>query len=66
MTFFIKDLLSLAIKDSYFIFNNIVYKQIDGVAMGSTLGPSPANGLLAHHDKNWLDSCPTEYRPLCC
>ena len=65
MTFFIKDLLSLATKDSYFIFNNIEHKQIDGVAMGSTLGPSLADAFLAHHEKNWLDSCPTEYRPLC-
>ena len=34
-----KDLLFLATKESYLIFNNILYKQIDGVAMGSTLGP---------------------------
>ena len=28
-----KDLLSLATKESYFIFNNILYKQIDGIAI---------------------------------
>ena len=28
-----KDLLSLATKESYFIFNDILYRQIDGVAM---------------------------------
>ena len=57
-----KDLLSLATKESYFIFNNILYKQIDGVAMGSPLGPSLANAFLTHSD--WLDSSPLEYRPL--
>ena len=30
-----KELLSLATKESYFIFNEILCKQIDGVAMGS-------------------------------
>ena len=29
-----KELLSLATKESYFIFNEILFKQIDGVAMG--------------------------------
>ena len=59
-----KDLLSLATKESYFVFNNILYKQIDGVAMGSPLGPSLANAFLTHHEQDWLDSCPLEYRPL--
>ena len=44
-----KDLLSISTKESYFIFNNILYKQIDGVAMGSPLGSSLANAFLAHH-----------------
>ena len=35
-----KDLQSLATKESFFIFNNILYKQTDRVAMGSPLGPS--------------------------
>ena len=29
-----KDLLELATLDNYFFFNNEIYKQIDGVAMG--------------------------------
>ena len=50
---------------SYFIFNNILYKQIDGVAMGSPLGPSLANAFLAHHEENWLESCSLGHRPSC-
>ena len=42
-----KDLLSLATKEANFIFNNIFYKQIEGVAMESPLGLSLANTLLA-------------------
>ena len=60
----IKDLLSLATKESYFIFNNVLYKQIDRVAMGSPLRPSLANAFLTHHEQDWLDSSPLEYRPL--
>ena len=37
-----KDLQSLGTKESYFIFNNKLYKQIDGVDMGSPLWPSLA------------------------
>ena len=59
-----KNLLSLATKKSYFIFDNILYKQIDGVAMLSPLGPSLANRFLAYNEQNWLDSYPLEYRPL--
>ena len=31
--------------------------------MGSLLRPSPANAFLSHHEQNWVDSCPLEYRP---
>ena len=51
-------------KELYVIFNNILYKQTDGVAMGSALVLSLANAFLAYHEKNWSDSCPFEYRPL--
>ena len=59
-----KYLLSSATKNSYFIFNNILYKQSDVLIMESLLGPLLANAFLAHHEQNWLDSCPLEYRPL--
>ena len=36
--------------------------QTDGVVMGSPLGPSLANAFLIHHEQNWLDRCPLEYR----
>ena len=31
--------------------------------MGSPLGPSLANAFLCHHEKIWLDECPTEFKP---
>ena len=59
-----KELLSLATKDSHFIFDWILYKQIDGVAMGSPLSPTLANAFSVYHKKNWLEHCPLEYGPL--
>ena len=47
-----------AIKDCYFRFNSDTYKQIDGVAMGSPLGPSLANAFLCYYEKNGLIIAP--------
>ena len=35
-----KELFSLATKDSHFVFDGTLYEQIDGVALGSPLGPT--------------------------
>ena len=40
--------LFLATKESFFIFNGKLYKQVDGVAVGSLLGPTLANAFLLH------------------
>ena len=40
------ELLTIATKDQLFQFNGDLYKQIDGVAMGSPLGPLMANTFM--------------------
>ena len=55
-----KELLFLATKESYFIFNWKLYKQVDGIAMGSPLGPTLANAFLVHFEKNCLQNCPSD------
>ena len=57
-----KELLSLATKNSHFIFDGTLYKQIDGVAIGSPVGPTFANAILVYHEKKWLEHCLLEYR----
>ena len=53
-------LLNLAVNDSFFSFNDQLYKQIDGMAMGSPLGPIFANIFLAFHETKWLQDCPVK------
>ena len=46
------------------LFYGEFYKQIDGVAMGSRLGPTLANIFLCFHEQIWFDNCPAEFKPL--
>ena len=57
-------LLNFAVKDSPFYFNNKLYIQKDGMAMGSALGPTFANAFLCFHEKKWLQDCPPEFKPV--
>ena len=59
-----KKLLTFAVKDSPFLFNDNLYVQTDGVAMGSPLGPTFANCFLSFHEEEWLDQCPLSFKPL--
>ena len=54
----------LATNESYFIFNEFFNKQLDGVAMGSPLGPTLANTFLCFDEKKWLQQCPEEFKPV--
>ena len=59
-----KKLLEMSTAGTVFYFNGKYYRQKDGVAMGSPLGPALANAFLAHHEVDWLDGCPLSYAPL--
>ncbi|XP_069992388.1 uncharacterized protein [Penaeus vannamei] len=56
--------LNVATRDSVFTFDNKLYTQIDGVAMGAPLGPSYANAFLCHYECNWLNNCPNDFKPI--
>ena len=47
----VKELLQLCTKNVYFTFNGEIYIQIDGVAMGSPLGPVLANIFMVELEK---------------
>ena len=59
-----KELLELACLDNHFIFNEAMYKQIDGVAMGSPLGPTLAMAFMCFMEGKWLSDCPVDFKPL--
>ena len=58
-----KNILSLVPQESYFIFNNVFYKQKDGVAMRSPLGPNMANFFFSFYEISWLELCPKKFKP---
>ena len=60
----LKKLLCLARKGSYFVSNSLLYKQTDGVAMGSPVGPLLANAFLSYHGKSWLSNCLQRFKPV--
>ena len=45
------------------MFSDILYKQKDGVAMGSPLGPTMAYVFLSFYKMKWYEQCPSEFKP---
>ena len=71
----VKYLLQFATKKSHFLFDGQFYDHINGVAMGSPLGPVLANIFMCHFEEKWLTKsrfCPSlwfryhEMTPLQC
>ena len=58
------DLLKRGTTELSFIFDNKLYKQIDGAAMGSPLGLTLANAFLCLYEKIWLNECPSQFEPV--
>ena len=56
-------LLRAALQNNIFNFEGKMYKQIDGVAMGSPLGLTLTNAFLCFHEQIWLNECPDEFKP---
>ena len=50
----LRKLLSMCVCDNTFVFNGKVYEQIDGVAMGSSLGPVLANIWMTHLEETHI------------
>ena len=59
-----KKLLELSVLETHFLFNGNVYKQTDGVAMGSPLGPTFANIFMCYLEERFLNECPGNFKPI--
>ena len=49
-------LFSIGTSETQFLFNGIIYEQIDGPAMGSPLAPVLASLFLGHYENQWLSN----------
>ena len=58
-----KNLLELSVLDTNFIFDGKLFQQIDGMAMGSPLGPTFANIFMCHLEERIFSDCPEEFKP---
>ena len=56
--------LETATSESSFICDFLLHKQIEKVAMGSPLGATLSNAFLYHYEKEWLDNCPSHFKPI--
>ena len=48
----------------FFVFNNILYKQIDDLGMRLPLSGCLSNIFLCYHESIWLENCPIEFKPV--
>ena len=51
-------MLEFSVLNSFFLFDNGLYKQTGGVGMGLPLAPTLANIFLCFHETKWLNDCP--------
>ena len=54
----------MALVNNFFNFDDKIYKQTDGRAMGSPLCPSLTNVFLCFHEQIWLKDCPEDFKPI--
>ena len=59
-----KQMLELSVCNSFFVFNNMLYKQKDVLGMGLPLSQTFANIFLSFNEKNWLWDCPPDFAPV--
>ena len=58
------NLLNIATKETFFMFNNKCYKQVGGVAMESPMGPALAKIFTCSFESKWLCDCPNDFKPV--
>ena len=59
-----RNLLNIVTKETFFMFNNKYYKQVDGVTMGSPLVLALANNFMCRFESKWLRDCPNDFKPV--
>ena len=52
----IRDLLAICLKTTYFIFNEVIYTQVEGAAMGSPVSPIVANLFMEWFEEHAINT----------
>ena len=61
---YFKMFLEHSVMNSFFMFDSKLYKQNEGLGMGLPLGPTFSNIFMCHHEQQWLDDCPYDFKPV--
>ena len=48
----------------FFVFNDVLYKQTDGLGMGLPLSGFLSNIFLCFNESIWLSNCPINFKPV--
>ena len=59
-----RNLLNVATKESFFMFNNKFFQQIDSAPMGSPLSSALGNIFMRSFENKWLKDCPLGLKPV--
>ena len=59
-----RKLLELASMNSFFMFDNKYYQQMEGLGMGNPLSSTFANAFMCHHETTWMNECPPSFKPV--
>jgi hypothetical protein len=59
-----REILNLAVNDTNFLFNGVLYKQIGGLSMGNPIAPTLANIFLCDLEEKMLNNCPISFKPM--
>ena len=51
----LKELFQFSTSKNNFLFQGVIYDQIDGISMGSPLAPTLANLFMGYNEKIWID-----------
>ena len=56
-----RNLLNRTARETFLMFHNKYYEQVDGVAMGSPLGLALANIFMCSFESKWFRDCPNNF-----
>ena len=57
-------MLKNCVQNNVFLFGGKLYEQTDGCPMGGCISPTMANVVLCHHEEEWIQNFPLDFKPV--